>query len=158
MTWATRDPLAGSSGGGRWSPDSRFEALYMSLEANGALTEIYHHLSKALVLSSSHMRLNHLHVSLNNVLMLDETQIKTLGVDDIRAPETDSNFQRSRAVGEAAFMLDYQGLIVPSARSSARNLVLFIERIDLNKDINLLEASDVNWPAWKEQTQTFVQS
>ena len=39
VTWATRNPMAGSSGGGRWSPDGRFEVLYTSLETNGALAE-----------------------------------------------------------------------------------------------------------------------
>ena len=151
VTWATRDPMAGSSGGGRWSPDSRFEVLYTSLEASGALAEAYYHLSKAPVMSSSHMRLNHLHITLSNVLVLNKAQIKTLGVDDLRAPESDPNFQRSRAIGEAAFMLDYQGLMVPSARSDAKNLVVFVERIDPDADITLLGASEVNWPAWKEQ-------
>ena len=37
VTWATRDPLQGNFGGGRWSPDGEFEALYTSLEKNGAL-------------------------------------------------------------------------------------------------------------------------
>jgi hypothetical protein len=41
VTWATRDPLAGSSSGGRWSPDNSFDALYTSLDRDGALAEIY---------------------------------------------------------------------------------------------------------------------
>ena len=55
VTWAARDPLAGNAAGGRWTPDGRFEALYTSLESDGALAEAYYHLSRAPVMSSSHM-------------------------------------------------------------------------------------------------------
>jgi hypothetical protein len=62
VTWAARDPLAGGTGGGRWHPPNDFEALYTSLAEDGALAEIYHHLSRAPVFSSSHVTLNKLQV------------------------------------------------------------------------------------------------
>lgn len=150
VTWAGRNPLAGNASGGRWSPDGRFEVLYTSLNADGAMAEVYYHLSRAPVMSSSHMRLNRLKISLDNALVLDVAQLKALGVDDPLASRLDND--RTQAVGEAAFMMDYQGLIVPSARWKCSNLVLFIERIDLNEHIELLEESDVNWPAWREKS------
>ena len=58
VTWASRDPLARGTGGGRWHPAHAFEALYTSLDENGAMAEIYFHLSKAPVFSSSHVTLN----------------------------------------------------------------------------------------------------
>ena len=81
VTWATRNPLAGSSGGGRWSPEGRLEALYTSLEQNGALAEAYHHLSRAPVMSSSHMLLNKLSVSVEDVLELSVDQLVALGME-----------------------------------------------------------------------------
>lgn len=152
VTWASRDPLAGNEGGGRWSPDGRFEALYTSLEPDGALAEVYYHLSRAPVMSSSDMRLNRLRISLDNVLVLDATQLNALGIDDPLASRLDND--RSQAVGEAAYMMDYQGLIVPSARWECSNLVLFIDRFDLNEHIELIDDSDVNWPAWREKVVT----
>ena len=149
ITWASRNPLAGNSGGGRWSPDGDIEALYTSLDADGALAEAYYHLSRAPVMSSSHMLLNHLRVTLKNVLVLDATQLNAPGIMDPMTQRLD--IYPSQAVGEAAFILDYQGLIVPSLRSEYSNLILFIERIDLNEDIEFVEASDVNWPAWRER-------
>jgi len=154
VTWASREPLAGNTGGGRWSPDGLFEALYTSLEADGALAEAYYHLSRAPVMSSSHMRLNQLRVALKNVLVLDGAELEALGIEDPLASRSDDD--RSQAIGEAAFMLDYQGLIVPSARANARNLVLFVERIDLDEDIELLDTVEVNWPAWKEANRTLT--
>jgi len=150
VTWAGRNPLAGNAGGGRWSPDGRFEVLYASLNADGAMAEVYYHLARAPVMSSSHIRLNRLKISLNNVLVLDATQLKAIGVDDPLASRLDKD--RSQVVGEAAYMMDYQGLIVPSARWECSNLVLFIERTDLNEHIELLEQSNVNWPAWREKS------
>lgn len=150
VTWASRDPLAGNEGSGRWSPAGRFEVLYTSLEADGALAEVYYHLSRAPVMSSSHMRVNHLRISLDTVLVLDAMQLNSLGVDDPLASRVDND--RSQAVGEAAYMMDYQGLIVPSARWDCSNLLLFIDRFDLNEHIELLDVSDVNWPAWKERS------
>ncbi|MEX2124524.1 MAG: RES family NAD+ phosphorylase [Woeseia sp.] len=149
VTWASRDPLAANHGGGRWSPDGRFEVLYTSLEADGALAEVYYHLSRAPVMSSSHMRLNQLNATLKNVLALTTEQLRELGVDDPLASRIDSH--QGRAVGEAAFMLDFQGLIVPSARWDCNNLVLFTDRIELNKDIHLQHQAEINWPAWRER-------
>lgn len=150
VTWASRDPLAGNEAGGRWSPDSRFEVLYTSLEPDGALAEVYYHLSRAPVLSSSHMRLNQLEVDLENVLVLTMEQLRELGLDDPRASRIDT---KGRAVGEAAFMLDFQGLVVPSARWDCDNLVLFLDRIDLNESIRLEHQAEVNWPAWRERSK-----
>ena len=74
VTWAGRNPLAGNVGGGRWSPDGRFEVLYTSLNTDGAMAEVYYHLSRAPVMSSSHMQINRLKISLDNVLFLDVAQ------------------------------------------------------------------------------------
>jgi hypothetical protein len=41
VTWAGRNPLTGNVGGGRWSPDGRFEVLYTSLNADGAMAEVH---------------------------------------------------------------------------------------------------------------------
>ena len=114
VTWASRDPLAGNAAGGRWSPDGRFEVSYTSLEADGALAGAYYHLSRAPVMSSSHMRLNHLRVTLANVLVLGFDQLTTLGIEDPLASRV--NYDRSQAIGATAYMLDYEALVVPSAR------------------------------------------
>lgn len=149
VTWAVRKPLIGNAGGGRWSPDNRFEALYTSLTEDGALSEVYYHLSRAPVMPSSSMELSRLNVTLDNVLVLNEKQLIQLGVENPMASRLANN--HSQAIGEAAYMLDYQGLIIPSARWDCNNLMLFIERIDINEQIELLGTNDVNWPAWREK-------
>ena len=151
VTWVSRDPLAGNAGGGRWSPDSSFETLYTSLEPNGALSEIYFHLSRAPVFSSSRMNLNQLHVSLDHVLRFkkqDLNDLNDLGVEDPLAHRAE--YSTTQPLGAAAYMLDYQGLIVPSARWDCENLVLFMDRISLETQLKVTEYKEINWPAWRE--------
>ncbi len=153
VTWEARNPLAGSSAGGRWSPAGRFDALYMSLDRNGALAEAYHHLSSAPVMSSSHMLLNKLLVSLDHVLELGIDQLAALGMEDSMASRPRSILGQS--IGEAAFVLDFEGLIVPSARWDCSNLVVFLNpaSVDAGGRLTFVEAMDVNWPAWREQAR-----
>lgn len=149
VSWASRDPLVGSSGGGRWSPDGSFEALYTSFVDDGAIAEIYHHLSLGPVASSSNNLLVKLKVSLDNALWLDVKQLQQIGIKDPQANRLD--YEISQAIGDAAHMLDYAGLIVPSARWNCFNLVLFLDQIDMNEQIEVLSSSEINWPAWREK-------
>ena len=153
ITWATRIPLAGNSAGGRWSPAGGFDALYTSLQQDGALAEAYYHLSKAPVMSSSHMLLNTLFVSLDHVLELDINRLKALGMDDPLASRPSDTL--AQEIGQAAFMLDHQALLVPSARWPCNNLVIFLDHpsIDIDRHLRFEHATDVNWPAWREKTK-----
>lgn len=104
-------------------------------------------------MSSSHMLLNKLFVSLDNVLELGIDQLKTLGMEDPLASRPRNAL--GQAIGEATFMLDFDGLLVPSARWDCSNLVVFLDPVpgDAKERLTLVEAMDVNWPAWREQTQ-----
>ena len=83
VTWAARDPLIGGTGGGRWHPPNDFAALYTSLEEDGALAEIYHHLSRAPLFSSSHVKLNALQVRTEHTLTFpDLVSLAAVGVDE----------------------------------------------------------------------------
>ncbi len=52
-------------------------------------------------------------------------------------------------------MLDYHGLLVPSARWDCCNLVVFLDHqsFDINEHLSIEQEFDVNWPAWREQTK-----
>jgi len=149
VTWASRDPLAGGVGGGRWSPPNQFEALYTSLEADGALAEAYYHLSRAPVFSSSSMKINQIAVKLDSVLTLDIKLLNQLGIVDLLASRIDVRL--TQPISEATHLLDHQGLLVPSARYDCNNLIVFMDRIDTEKQLKVLKTEDVNWPAWRER-------
>ncbi len=151
VTWATRDALTGSSGGGRWSPDGGFEAVYASLEADGACAEAHYHLSRAPVFSSLKVVLNKIRVGLDSVLKLDIEQLQQLGILEPLANRV--NYEISQQVGAAAHLLDYEGLIVPNARWDCLNLVLFLDRLDINKKLEYLEDNPIDLPAWHKSVK-----
>ena len=45
------------------------------------------------------------------------------------------DYKSSQPIGEAAHMLDFEGLIIPSARWNCENLVLFLDRIDIDAQL-----------------------
>lgn len=148
-TWKGRDPLLGGKGGGRWSPDNSFEALYTSLDKNVSLAELYFHLSRAPVFSSRVVVISQLQVDSVEVLNLNDKTLNSLGIEDTRANNVD--YALTQAIGAAANFLEYQGILVPSARREGVNLMLFPERLDLNNSLVVKDEQDINWPAWVEQ-------
>lgn len=149
VAWSGRDPLAGGRNGGRWHPPNDFAALYTSLDENGALAEIYHHLSRAPVFSSSGVRLYRLRVRTTRTLLLGTfSDLVRLGIDE--AGFRRGAYARSREVGAAAGFLEADGLIVPSARWPCDNLVLFPDRLADAGELSVVETREVNWPAWRE--------
>lgn len=149
VTWATRDPLAGGTGGGRWHPANDFEALYTSTEEHGAMAEVYSHLSRAPVFSSSHVKINSLQVRTERTLFFDD--LESLGAVGVDAEAfRKGSHTRTREIGAAARFLDIDGLFVPSARWPCANLVLFLDRLSDLETLKVLESREVNWPAWRE--------
>jgi hypothetical protein len=147
-TWTTRDPLIGSTAGGRWHPDDSFEALYASIEADGSLAEVYFHLSRAPVFSSAHVRLYRLRVETRRTLRLETDRLERLG--GAMANYSAMDYARSREIGAAAHFLEFDSLLVPSPRWPCLNLVLFLDRLDPDS-LAVEEVRDVNWPGWREQ-------
>jgi RES domain-containing protein len=154
-TWAHRDPLSGSTAAGRWNPEGHFEVLYTSLDFDGSIAEAYYHSSRAPILSTRPVKVHRLRVSTQRSLVLDsDNPLARLGVDMTRYknPISDqSGLTRTQEIGAAAHFLEYDSLLVPSARWSCLNLVIFLDRIDSGAAIALETSEDVNWPAWREQ-------
>jgi RES domain-containing protein len=144
---ATRDPLEASRVGARWDP-AYFDVLYTSLERNGAMEEIYFHLSRQPIFPDIAFQIHRLRVRARNVLDISEMHIiERLGVDVASFAKFD--YSRTQAIGDAAFFLGFDGLIVPSARARAKNFVVFSDRIEPT-DIEVEHSELINWKAWLE--------
>lgn len=154
---ADRDPLQGSSPGGRWD-DGSFDVLYTSEEADGALAEMYFHIMRGQPVFPSSMvfHLYELHVALGRALRLaDMAALEGLGVDAgkygaLGFSRKHEEYRRLQEIAEAAHFLEFDGLIVPSARWNCRNIVLFTDRVQPE---NLKISGDhgpVDWRAWKD--------
>jgi RES domain-containing protein len=142
---AARDVLQASPVGARWDPGT-FDVLYTSLD-RGALEEIYFHLSRQPVFPSVPFQVHRLRARAEKILRLpDLPALGELGVDVENYGSLD--YARTQAIGDAAFFLGFDGLIVPSARFRSLNLVLFADRIEI-ADLDVELSEPVDWKAWR---------
>lgn len=145
---AMRSPIDGSRGSGRWNSDDS-QVLYTSLEADGALSEIHFHISRANPIFPSRLKHNlfQLTAELAKVLDLsDPSMLSSLGVDMSRYSEI--LYPKTQVVGEAVAFLGLEAIIVPNARHQSNNLVFFMQNIDLDA-IEIGEEVSVDWAAWR---------
>ncbi len=142
----TRDVLQASPAGARWDP-ALFDVLYTSLQRDGALEEIYFHLSRQPIFPAIPFQIYRLRVRAQKILNISEMKIlEQLGVSSSIFSTLD--YVRTQAIGDAAFFLGFDGMMVPSARSTAQNLVIFSDRIDPG-DIDVEHSELVDWKAWR---------
>jgi RES domain-containing protein len=146
-----RDPLQGSSANGRWNAPGELEVLYTSEARDGALAEIGFRLSLEPVWPS---RLQHqiyvLAVKAQRTLRLaDMRELEKLGVDIARYESFD--YRATQAIAAASHFLEFDGLLVPSARFACSNLVLFSDRVLVGGRLQLVSSEDVDWADWRNE-------
>ncbi|MGH7032142.1 MAG: RES family NAD+ phosphorylase [Stellaceae bacterium] len=146
-----RDALRGSAAGGRWSPPGEFEVLYTSLSRAGALAEIGYRLSLEPIWPS---RIRHdLHRigarTARSLHFARVAELVPLGVDAAKYGSFD--YSVTQAIAAAARFLEFDGLIVPSARYDCANIVLFLDRASDGNRLELLGTEDVDWEAWRKR-------
>lgn len=144
-----RDPLQGAPSRSRWCNET-FDVLYTSLERDGAVAEVFSLLNSQPVFPTKIEARAHLvSVSLTRVLRLDGMEsLAALGVEVSRFKERD--YLRTQAIADAAHFLDFEGLIVPSARWNCSNLVIFSDRIVPDAiSHKVSEADPIDWTAWR---------
>lgn len=143
-----RVPTLGSPASGRWTPGDGTEALYTSLEREGALAEIGYRLSLEPVWPSRlEHQLHRLEAGAERTLRFaDLDALAAVGVETARYASFD--YGATQAISAAAHFLEFDGLIAPSARHTSLNLVLFMDRVTPD-DIRLVSSEDVDWNAWR---------
>ncbi|MEQ1954283.1 RES family NAD+ phosphorylase [Mesorhizobium sp. CN2-181] len=147
-----RDPTDCSASGGRWD-DTTFEVLYTSRTREGALAEMLFHLRAGQPVVPSKLRfgLHELRVRLRNVLDLSSLQaLEALGLDTSRYGrmsyfERVAEYPRTQEIAEVAHFHGYDGLLVPSARSGAINLIVFCARVDPDQVEAIGDHGTVDW-------------
>lgn len=149
VTARGRDPLRGSAAYGRWSPAGEFDVLYTSLEREGALSEIGYRLSLEPVWPS---RLQHdLHrLSARTRRTLRFPDLASLAPFGVEAARYQSfEYAETQALAAAARFLEFDGLIVPSARAPTLHLVLFFDDLLESSALAVLETEPVDWQEWR---------
>jgi RES domain-containing protein len=143
------DPLAASTSGGRWAPKGLVPVLYTSLLRDGALAEIAYHWSQLTPQPSRPAVLHLLGVSAEHRLRLLRADLENLDVD--MAQYDGINYYRTQEIGAAVAFLGCDGLIVPCARWSCENLILFTENHLLTSRLELLSSEEIDWQAWAKE-------
>jgi hypothetical protein len=143
------DPLAGSYAGGRWAPRDSAQVLYTSLEREGALAEIAFHLAQLSPPPSKPIMVHRLRTTTRATVRLLRADLEVLGVDG--AGYVSLNYGRTQAIGAAVAFLGCDGLIVPSARWSCENLVMFLDNHRLQQVLELEQSEEVDWLAWAKK-------
>jgi RES domain-containing protein len=147
-----RSPLACGRAGGRWD-DGTFDVLYTSKERDGALAEMHFHLSRGQPVFPSQVRhgLHELALSVGRALKLvDLKALAALGLDTARYGQisyerTSEEYPRSQDIAEAAHFLEFDGLIVPSARWACLNVVLFCDRVPAGSLVVVSDHGLIDW-------------
>jgi hypothetical protein len=146
-----RDPLRGSTAHGRWSPGGEIEVLYASLERDGALAEIGYRLSLEPVWPS---RLMH---EIHRIAAKAERTLRFASLDTLAPLEVEIaryrtfEYAATQAIAAAAHFLEFDGLVVPSARFDCANLVIFAERAPL---LTLIESLPIDWEEWRRRQRS----
>lgn len=152
-TRLNQDPVAFSHNGGRWAPPSSYQSvpvLYTSLDRRGAIAEITSWLSLIAPRPSKPILIHKLVARANDVITLDAHSLGALGVDFGRYSERsyvamgEAPPSRTQEIGAALSFLGIDGLIVPSARWSCENLILF-DNSDNQIDIEADGIEEVDW-------------
>jgi RES domain-containing protein len=149
VTRKGRDPLRGSAANGRWnSSGGEFEVLYTSLERDGALAEIGYRLALEPVWPS---RIEHevhlIAVETERTLRLADLEtLPPLGVETARYHTFE--YQATQAIAAAAYFLEFDSLIVPSARFLCANLATFMERA---ARLALKKSQAIDWESWRQR-------
>jgi len=147
-----RSVLDGSRGSGRWNP-SDLNVLYSARKADGAIAEIYFHLSRGQPVFPSRMkhRLFELKVITDRTLMLaNMADLVALGVDE--AQYSHILYARTQEIAAAAAFMGFDGIISPSARYDCDNLMLFLDGFNL-ENIKTVAETPIDWAEWRMQKQ-----
>jgi RES domain-containing protein len=153
-----RDVLLGSNYGGRWD-DGTFDVLYTSKMADGAIAEMYFHLSRGQPVMPSKVayQLYELRVAIQHALELpDLDALAKLGIDTARYGalsylERLQEYPRPQEIAETAHFVGFNGLIAPNARFACLNAILFCDRLSPEDAEMVRDHGAIHWDDWRKK-------
>jgi RES domain-containing protein len=158
-----RDVAQCSASGGRWD-DGTFDVLYTALDRDGAVAEMFFHLLRGQPVFPSKVRyeLYELRVTLQSVMRLPTLpELSQLGIDTSRFgqlsyAERTLEYPRTQQIGEVAHFLDCDGLLIPNARWTCANLVVFGDRIAPDSLEVMNEHGLIDWDDWQRKNSALM--
>lgn len=121
--FGSHPPDKENTGGARWNPPG-VAALYLSRTREGAIAEGDHAIAVQPLRPNVRRVLYRVDITLDNVLDLSAAaDLCRTGLTD--ADLANDDHAACREVGAAVDWLEHDGLLIPSARSGASNLVIY---------------------------------
>jgi hypothetical protein len=151
------DPLAFSSGGGRWGFPSSDPAptsiLYTSESADGAIAEVASYYRLLTPPPSKPLAIHRLGVSLRRIVSIDMEVLRKLGLDDVAYAGRPylSPPALTQEIGATVNFLGFDGFRAPSARFPVRNLMIMADNFELNGRLEILDTTTVDWRSWADK-------
>lgn len=147
-----RDPLQCSASGGRWD-DGTFDVLYTSVSRSGVLEEMRFHLMRGQPVMPSKVsyRMFEIGLSLARALqfldleVLSGVGLNTKAFGRLSYEQKNDEYPRTQEIGEVAHFLDFDGLVIPSARSDAKNAVVFCDKVEGLRESNVSDRGMIDW-------------
>ena len=140
------DPTTPSTAGGRWMPRDGLSVLYTSLEREGALAEISFHLGSLSPIPRRKIAVHSLRVVTQKTAHITREDFVRLGIDS--SCFGDPGYDRAAIVGDAIGFLEFDSILVPSARWSCENLVLIQDNRDVSLPLEPIESEEIAWFDW----------
>ncbi|MFM9887003.1 MAG: RES family NAD+ phosphorylase [Burkholderiales bacterium] len=140
------DPTIFSAAGGRWMRRDGMSVLYTSIEREGALAEMSFRLGMLTPVPSKPIVLHRLEVKARKMIRISKPDFHALNIDPSRYGDLD--YLRTQEIGEAIAFLEFDAMLVPSARWPCDNLVLLGDHQELATSPTVLESEQVEWIPW----------
>jgi hypothetical protein len=127
------------------------------MQRDGALAEMWFHVTRGQPIPPSVIKFHifGLRVKLARSLRLaDLNALVKLGVDvghygQLEHARRSEEYSRTQEISEVAHFLDFDGLIVPSARWQCENVILFTDRVPPDALSISRVDGEIDWMAWR---------
>lgn len=119
-------PELSNTRGARWNPPG-LAAIYTSQERDTAIAEGQHAIDSQPLRPRARRYVYELRVSAKKALRIGWSDLQTLGLnpDDLDSPD----LRACQRIAAHASFLEYDALIVPSARADGSNMVIFVNEL-----------------------------
>lgn len=119
-------PELSNTRGARWNP-AGLAAIYTSQERDTAIAEGQHAIDSQPLRPKARRYVYELRVSAQRALRITESDLSVLGLDvgDLSSPD----FTACQRVAAHAAFLEYDALVVPSARADGTNIVILVNEL-----------------------------
>lgn len=130
-------------------PRDGIAVLYTSLLREGALAEVCYRLGLLTPVPTKPIALHTLHVAARRAIRITRHDFAALGVDATRFGDLD--YWRTQVVGDAIGFLEFDAILVPSARWDCENLVLLQDHLDMSDSPALIRSEEFSWIDWAKE-------